>query len=68
MFPHSTPDLLNRAPSRKIKVERGSRPGPRSPHRMTRDPVTGDIWLGDVGQSTREEVTKVFRGGNLRWP
>jgi len=68
MFPHSTPDSLNRAPSRKIKVERGSRPVPRSPHRMTRDPVTGDIWLGDVGQGTREEVTKVFRGGNLRWP
>lgn len=42
--------------------------GTRSPHRMTQDPVTGDIWLGDVGQGTQEEVTKVFRGGNLQWP
>ncbi len=42
--------------------------GTRSPHRMTQDPVTGNIWLGDVGQGTQEEVSKVVRGGNLQWP
>lgn len=42
--------------------------GLRSPHRMTQDPVTGDIWVGDVGQGTQEEVSRVVRGGNLQWP
>lgn len=42
--------------------------GLRSPHRMTQDPETGRIWLGDVGQGTREEVSNVVRGGNLQWP
>ncbi len=30
--------------------------GFRSPHRMTLDPPTGQIWLGDLGDSSREEV------------
>ncbi|MFK7923590.1 MAG: discoidin domain-containing protein [Bacteroidia bacterium] len=42
--------------------------GFRSPHRMTQDPVTGDIWMGDVGQGTREEVSLVPKGSNLQWP
>lgn len=42
--------------------------GLRSPHRMTQDRVTGDIWVGDVGQGTQEEVSRVVRGGNLQWP
>ncbi len=42
--------------------------GLRSPHRMTQDRVTGDIWVGDVGQGTQEEVSKIVRGGNLQWP
>ncbi len=42
--------------------------GLRSPHRMTQDPVTGRIWLGDVGQGTREEVSNVVKGANLQWP
>lgn len=42
--------------------------GTRSPHRMTYDPPTGDIWIGDVGQSAREEITRVFAGSNLQWP
>jgi uncharacterized repeat protein (TIGR03806 family) len=41
--------------------------GLRSPHRMTRDPVTGMIWLGDVGQGDREEVNLIVRGGNYQW-
>jgi uncharacterized repeat protein (TIGR03806 family) len=41
--------------------------GFRSPHRMTFDPVTGQIWNGDVGQADREEVNLVVRGGNYQW-
>ena len=42
--------------------------GLRSPHRMTRDPVTGRIWLGDIGQSTREEINIIEKGANYQWP
>lgn len=42
--------------------------GLRSPHRMSHDPLTGDIWVGDIGQGLREEVDKISRGDNLQWP
>ncbi len=42
--------------------------GTRSPHRMTIDRSTGDIYLGDVGQNSREEVSLVVEGANLQWP
>jgi uncharacterized repeat protein (TIGR03806 family) len=42
--------------------------GLRSPHRMTLDPPTGRIWLGDVGQGSWEEVSIIERGGNYQWP
>ncbi|MEZ4773172.1 MAG: discoidin domain-containing protein [Bacteroidia bacterium] len=42
--------------------------GLRSPHRMAIDTTTGEIWVGDVGQDTREEVSIVPKGGNLQWP
>ena len=41
--------------------------GFRSPHRMTLDPPTGRIWLGDVGDSAREEVDLIVKGGNYQW-
>ena len=41
--------------------------GFRSPHRMTRDPVTGLVWLGDVGQAAWEEVDLIQKGGNYQW-
>jgi len=41
--------------------------GLRSPHRMTYDPPTGNIWLADVGQNTIEEVDLVQKGGNYQW-
>jgi uncharacterized repeat protein (TIGR03806 family) len=41
--------------------------GFRNPHRMTYDAVSNRIWLGDVGQSSREEVNLVEKGGNYQW-
>ncbi len=42
--------------------------GTRSPHRMTLDTVTGNIWLGDIGQGTMEEISLVKKEANLQWP
>ncbi|MFZ0827880.1 MAG: PQQ-dependent sugar dehydrogenase [Verrucomicrobiia bacterium] len=41
--------------------------GLRSPHRMTYDPPTGNIWLGDVGQAACEEVDLIKKGCNYQW-
>ncbi len=45
--------------------------GLRSPHRMTHDPVTNRIFIGDVGQESYEEVTIIEPtdppGLNLQW-
>ncbi|GAA5119211.1 PQQ-dependent sugar dehydrogenase [Luteolibacter yonseiensis] len=45
--------------------------GLRSPHRMTIDPVTGRIFIGDVGADTREEVSVIDPGDaaglNFQW-
>ncbi|HTV19502.1 MAG TPA: PQQ-dependent sugar dehydrogenase [Polyangiaceae bacterium] len=41
--------------------------GVRSPHRMTHDALDDIIWLGDVGNLTREELDVVTPGANLQW-
>ena len=42
--------------------------GTRSPHRMTYDAVLDEIWVGDIGQQSREEISVVYKGDNLQWP
>ncbi len=42
--------------------------GFRNPFRMGFDPLTGNLWVGDVGQSTREEIDLVRQGKNQSWP
>jgi glucose/arabinose dehydrogenase len=42
--------------------------GFRNPWRFSFDPVTGALWVGDVGEVTFEEVNVVRRGAHHGWP
>ncbi|MBI3855357.1 MAG: PQQ-dependent sugar dehydrogenase [Planctomycetes bacterium] len=41
--------------------------GFRNPWRMTFDPKTGDLWVGDIGQDLWEMVELVQKGDNYGW-
>jgi uncharacterized repeat protein (TIGR03806 family) len=45
--------------------------GERNPHRLTMDPVTGRMFVGNVGgnlTTSQEEINEVIKGGNYGWP
>lgn len=41
--------------------------GLRSPHRAYYDSLTGKIWVADVGQHNREEISLIKKGSNAQW-
>ena len=66
-FPYSIPDdnpfaLSGGSPLSEIWAY-----GFRNPFRGDIDPETGQLWIGDVGYSSWEEVSLVTRGGNHGW-
>jgi len=42
--------------------------GFRNPWKWSFDPLNGDLWVADVGESTAEEVDRVEKGNNMGWP
>ncbi len=42
--------------------------GLRNPFKFAFDPLTGDLYCGDVGAAASEEIDLVRKGGNLGWP
>ncbi len=41
--------------------------GARNPWKWSFHPVTGEIWMGEVGQWDWEKISRVPKGGNLGW-
>jgi glucose/arabinose dehydrogenase len=41
--------------------------GFRNPFKSSFDPLTGTMWVGDVGQNRFEEIDTIIKGGNYGW-
>lgn len=64
--PDDNPFLAERSQDPAIRPETWAI-GFREPWRFSFDPLTGDLWVGDVGQNKFEEVALVRRGENHGW-
>lgn len=42
--------------------------GHRNPYRMSIDRQSGNIWVGEPGESHWEEINLLMKGGNYQWP
>ncbi|MDB4937616.1 MAG: hypothetical protein JWP87_4588 [Labilithrix sp.] len=42
--------------------------GLRNPFALSFDRGSGALWMGDVGETFREEVNLIVKGGNYQWP
>ena len=42
--------------------------GHRAPHRMTKDPLTGKLYVGEIGGGRHEEINVIEKGKNYGWP
>ncbi|MBX3187045.1 MAG: PQQ-dependent sugar dehydrogenase [Labilithrix sp.] len=42
--------------------------GFRNPYKFSFDRQTGELWAGDVGEASREELDRVEIGGHYGWP